>query len=385
MLQSLSTFQLLVWAFGVWLVAVNQTGMASASAEATVGPNSQRLPPISLRHLERLTDRTGIHEFAHGTVPWHENGYCAEDVARALVAVTLAERVTGRPEGRSLARTYLAYLEQSARPDGQIWNRRDKTLAEGDSYGRVLWGLGYAASFHPDREIAQPASQLFLRLLPRCEARLGPYPIARAYAVQGMAAFLAGNTNAAVLAALRRCAEANLAAFRRQSTANWKWFDATMTYDTGRLTIAMLLASEATGDANYRAAGLDSLHFLLATCFTNDSTMLTPVGNKGWFKQGGVPALFDQQPIDAASVVEACCLARHMTGDGRYAALARVAFDWFLGNNLRHAAMYDAMSDGCYDGLTEAGPNLNEGGESTIMYLIARCTLEELLKGKRHE
>ena len=65
--------------------------------------NFHQLPPISIRHLQTLTDATGIYEFAHGTVPWHENGYCAEDVARALAAVTLYEQVSDKSDGRPLA------------------------------------------------------------------------------------------------------------------------------------------------------------------------------------------------------------------------------------------------------------------------------------------
>jgi hypothetical protein len=91
------------------------------------------LPPISIQHLQTLTDATGIHEFAHGTIPWHENGYCAEDVGRALATVTLYEQVTGKTDGRPLARVYLAYLEQSLRYDGEIWNREHQTLASGDA------------------------------------------------------------------------------------------------------------------------------------------------------------------------------------------------------------------------------------------------------------
>jgi hypothetical protein len=359
--------------------------LAAEAAKKTVSKETYPLPTISLRHLQTLTDDTGIHEFARGTVPWHENGYCAEDVARALIAVTMCEQVTGKTDGRSLARTYLSYLQKSTREDGQIWNRAEKMLASGDSYGRVLGGLGHAASFHPDRSISKPAGELFQRLLPGYEKKLGDYPIARACAIQGMAGFLSKHSSADVRAALVRCADANLAAFQKHSAGNWKWFDATMTYDTGRLPIAMLLAFEVAGEPKYRQAGLASLDFLLTTCFEDNRTRLSLVGNKGWFKQGGAPARFDQQPIDASSIVEACALAWRITRDTKYFQCTRTAFEWFLGNNLKNAAMYDPVSAGCHDGLTEGGPNQNEGGESTIMYVIARCVLEELQKAKRHE
>ena len=340
------------------------------------------LPPLSIRHLQTLTDNTGIHEFARGTVPWHENGYCAEDVARALAAVTLYEQVTGKTDGRSLARVYFSYLNKSTREDGQIWNRKEKMMTSGDSYGRVLYGLGYAASFHPDPAISKPAGKLFERLLPCYEQKLGDYPSARACAIQGLAAYMSKHQSAAARSALLKCAEGNLAAFEQHSSGLWKWFGDSMTYDTGRLPLVMLLAFQATGEARFRQAGLDSLDFLLATCFPAKGTQLSLVGNKGWDKKEGTPARFDQQPIDAASVVEACVLAWRLTGEAKYSQRARTAFDWFLGNNVKQAAMYDPVSAGCHDGLTESGPNPNQGAESNIMYVIARCTIEQLLKAQ---
>jgi hypothetical protein len=84
-------------------------------------------------------------------------------------------------------------------------------------------------------------------------------------------------------------------------------------------------------------------------------------------------------------MVEACVLAANLTGNPEYSQRARTAFEWFLGNNVKQAMLYDSQSGGCRDGLTESGPNQNEGGESTIMYVIARCNLEELLNDIHHQ
>jgi hypothetical protein len=84
-------------------------------------------------------------------------------------------------------------------------------------------------------------------------------------------------------------------------------------------------------------------------------------------------------------MVEACAAAWQVTGDAKYARRARKAFEWFLGNNLGQVELYDPVSGGCRDGLGEKGANRNQGGESTIMYLIARCSLETLVHPLRHE
>ena len=362
-----------------------QPAIAAAQTTGGLQVAAYPLPPISIQHLQTLTDANGIHEFAHGTIPWHESGYCAEDVGRALAAITLYEQVTGKTDGRSLARVYLAYLEKSLRGDGEMWNREGRTIASGDAYGRILWGLGYAATFQADQTNRESADRLFERILPGWEKKLGNYPIARACAMQGLAAYLKSHSNPEARSALLHCADQNLLAFHQHSGQNWKWFDESMTYDSGRLPLSLLLVFQTTGDARIRDVGVASLDFLIATCFDAKSGQLSLVGNKGWFKKGGTPAKFDQQPIDAASMVEACVLAARITGKAEYAQRARTAFEWFLGNNARQAGLYDSQSAGCRDGLTVNGPNQNEGGESTIMYVIARCTLEDLLNDTRHK
>jgi hypothetical protein len=368
-----------------FLFFLEQPAVAWAQTTGELQVAACPLPPLSIQHLQTLTDATGIHEFAHGTIPWHENGYCAEDVGRALAAVTLYEQVTGKTDGRSLARVYLAYLQKSLRDDGEIWNRKDKTIASGDAYGRILWGLGYAASFQTDQINRESSARLFESILPGWGKKLGDYPIARACAMQGLAAYLSRYPNPDARIALLHCAEMNLLAFHKYSDQKWKWFDETMTYDSGRLPLSLLLTFQTTGDSRFRDVGLASLDFLIATCFDATGTQLSLVGNQGWFKKGGTPARFDQQPIDAASMVEACVLAARLTGNPEYSQRARTAFEWFLGNNAKQAVLYDSQSGGCRDGLTESGPNQNEGGESTIMYVIARCNLEDLLNDTRHK
>ena len=54
-----------------------------------------------LDHLQRLSDRRGIHEHASGTVPRQDCGYCTDDNARLLIVASRAGAVHG---ARSLAR-----------------------------------------------------------------------------------------------------------------------------------------------------------------------------------------------------------------------------------------------------------------------------------------
>ena len=84
----------------------------------------------------------------------------------------------------------------------------------------------------------------------------------------------------------------------------------------------------------------------------------------------------DEQPVDAAALVEALVEAYGATGEPRYARQAVRAFEWFLGRNHLGVAVYDAVSGGCHDGLGPDGLNANEGAESTLAYLQAVLALD---------
>ena len=91
--------------------------------------------------------------------------------------------------------------------------------------------------------------------------------------------------------------------------------------------------------------------------------------------KGGKPALYDQQPTDAAAMVEACAAAYRVTGLNVYKEKALKSFEWFLGNNINSAPVYDAAGGGSRDGLKESGVNNNEGAESSIAVVNSLVTL----------
>ncbi len=90
-----------------------------------------------------------------------------------------------------------------------------------------------------------------------------------------------------------------------------------------------------------------------------------------WAEEG------DEQPLDAAALVEALVEAHLATGEDRYGGQAVQAFEWFLGRNHLGVAVYDAATGGCHDGLGPDGLNANEGAESTLAYLQAALALDE--------
>ena len=53
----------------------------------------EELPRVRLDHLYRLTDDTGILEHAQFSVPQYDQGYTADDNARALILVVHLEKL----------------------------------------------------------------------------------------------------------------------------------------------------------------------------------------------------------------------------------------------------------------------------------------------------
>jgi hypothetical protein len=77
-------------------------------------------------------------------------------------------------------------------------------------------------------------------------------------------------------------------------------------------------------------------------------------------------------------MVETLAIAYKITKKPEYEKNSLIAFNWFLGNNTLNQIVYNDQTGGCHDGLGKDSINLNQGAESTISYLTARLTLEEL-------
>jgi hypothetical protein len=107
-----------------------------------------------------------------------------------------------------------------------------------------------------------------------------------------------------------------------------------------------------------------------------DGEQLRLVGHRGRRRGEARVVDGDEQPLDAAALVEAEVEAFRVTGDDRRARDAVRAFEWFLGRNRLRLAVYDFSTGGCHDGLGESSVNDNEGAESTLAYLQALLVLD---------
>lgn len=327
-----------------------------------------RIPDPPFEHLRRLSDQVGVFEHAQGAEAAQEHGYCTDDVARALVLVL---REPNPPEElRKLEAVYFTFLVRAALPGGRFHNRLSPPpeprfvdeVGSDDSNGRALWALGVAARAGTSPGLRRHALTLF----ERSAGFSSRSPRANAAAALGAVEVLGLDpANVSARELLGRAAS-RLGAVER--SAAWPWPEARLAYENARLPEARIAAGVALGDRPLLEEGLALLDWLAETETSGGRFSFTPHG--GWALGEPRPG-FDQQPIEAGAMADACARAFDATGDPRWADVCVRAAAWFLGANDLGAALYDETTGGCRDGLGAAGPNRNEGAESTLALISA--------------
>ncbi len=346
----------------------------------------EKLPPFTLRHLERLTDDFGVIQFAKHTKPDIRFGYCLDDNARALMVAVAAWERSQTKKVMNLVNIYLNFIEFVQRSNGRFANivSGERMLNEkeysDDAEGRALWALGFLLGSRALPEsIKKRAGVLFQKALPRIGTSRSLR--ARAFMALGLACYLGLHSSPKHKMILRKTADSLVRQFQRASSQNWQWFEDRLTYSNSKLPEALLEAYRITGKKTYLEIAERSLAFLLKISFESD--YLSPIGQRGWYRRFGKRARFDQQPEEASSLVQTLALAHRITKKEAYRKRTKKSFQWFLGKNHLGQNVYDETTGGCYDGLGKTALNINQGAESTITYLRARIAIEECMRDQK--
>jgi glycosyltransferase involved in cell wall biosynthesis len=361
-----------------------------------------QLPELNVNHVNALTDDTGMLQHAIFTVPNRGEGYTTDDNARALIfTVVLDQLGRDQPGMDCLGKTesvnpdwasrYLAFLEHAFDAKRRRFRNflgYDRRWVEDqgseDSHGRALWALGTVLARSANQGLRGAAGRLFEFSLPAAVEFHSPR--ACAYTMLGIQEYLhsyPGDRDAQRVrfALARRLQDM----YQKIRGPGWEWFEDILAYGNARLSQAMLLVGSACSDKQMLSAGLDSLDWLMKaqSCQTNGH--FVPIGSQGFYRQGGEPARFDQQPIEAAGAVAACLEAYRVTGDGRWRSYAWSAFNWFLGDNDLQVPLYDSVTGGCRDGLHPDRANENQGAESTLSFLMSLLEMHALQESGQKE
>jgi hypothetical protein len=325
--------------------------------------------------IERLADATGIMQHSRHSVPDPDHGYCVDDNARALILMHRAPDLDGalHDQWASVFADFVARAWNPARGRFRNFMSYDGVWLEEegseDSGGRALWSLGVTAA-----EARSPALRAWgLGLF---EDAAGPMraigsPRAIAFSILGAAALVERERDHAGALALAEAFAGRLAGLAAaEARSGWTWFEPVLAYDNGRLPEALLRAGLALGREEWIESGLATLRWL-ADLQTAPEGHFRGVGSESFGRAHAPPARYDQQPLEAQGMIEACAAAHAASGDGRWIEQAETAFAWFCGVNDGSVALADPASGECYDGLTPNGPNLNRGAESVLAYQLS--------------
>ncbi len=340
-------------------------------------PESDRghLPPPLFAHLRALTDRLGVWEHAKFSEPRVEHGFCTDDNARALVVVS--RQPQSGADLVDLSGIYLKFVLAARISSGHFHNRREAgggwidEVGSDDCQGRAWWALGTVAHRGPGAAMRAAGADAFAT----CASFGSQHLRANAYASLGAFEMLQADPRHSGAARLIEQSSGVIASAARSRIP---WPEIRLSYDNARLPEALLGAGAAMSDAKLTAIGIRLLEWLVGVETNGDHFSFAP--DHGWAPGEPRPG-FDQQPIEAWAMADACYRAWIITGDPVWKARVLDAARWLLGHNDTHLNLYDRITGGTCDGLMEHSVNQNRGAESTLAGLgalqaAARCESE---------
>ena len=345
------------------------------------------LPDISLDHMKRMTTDEGILQFSSLGIPHRLSGFTLDDNARAMIAMIMYYIQFGSSEALELIERYFVFIKYCQKPNGRFNNYVDSngefhgqnnyTNLE-DSNGRAIWALGYlicnAKHLSDDLvtkaiiSVSQSADWMLKLKSPR----------AISFAIKGLCYHNQYLKNQTLIDIVEELSDRLVAHYMSQVHEDWDWYESYLTYANGVMPEALLLAYELTGHDCYREVAIKTFDFLLSKTFKDGRIKV--ISNRGWLNMGNTNANFGEQPIDVAYTILALDTFYKVLGEEKYKVYAKAAFEWFLGNNHLGQIIHNPLSGGCYDGLEEDHPNLNEGAESTVCYLMSRLVVESYVE-----
>jgi glycosyltransferase involved in cell wall biosynthesis len=336
------------------------------------------LTSLRTDHLLTLVDDVGIIQHAHGVIPNRDSGYCVDDTARLAVVSLALSRRGDEQVWTSILYRALAFLHAAADEGGMhnfmSYDRRwlDEPHV-GDHVGRSVWALGEILATAWIPAVVVPARDLLER---HVRALAGDVSLrTAAYTVLGLSRLDADRLDLRARSLLERLTEQLADAYRRTAADGWRWFEDELTYDNARLSQALLSGGHVLGRDDLSELGLESLRWLGDECGLEDGHLRLP-GHHGRRRDEAAPGAGDEQPLDAAALIEAELTAFAVTRETEHGIRATHAFEWFLGRNHLERPLYDFATGGCSDGLGEDALNQNEGAESTLALHRAALLLD---------
>lgn len=338
---------------------------------------------LSLQYLKTMTGPYGLYQHATKRVPLLSEGYCTDDNARAVqTLVRLGEKMTikDRSEVEMLLDRYWNFVWEAQEKPGILFNFRDvagRWLPDGrsdDMYARVIRACTTVLSHDWNMKRRHQAEELLRQLFSKARTFTSLRGWAEVLvALAGLPTNSIAHDASNALAA--QGAEFLMNAWEHNASWQWAWFEPVMTYGNALLPHGLLSLHALTNNKT----ALDILHksadFLIAT--TVREGQFVPVGSRGWYPRGQAPAVDNQQPIEAGTMIDFLLEYYRVFSDRVSLATVLAPYLWFFGQNTNGIVMANSSLGACMDGLFLDGPNPNYGAESMLAYLWAEVRLAE--------
>lgn len=339
-------------------------------------------PEINLDHLIRMTDSTGLYHHAIGSIPNYNEGYCTDDNARALLLTVLLEEANeDTAKIYELSGRYSAFVNYAFNKETKhfrnfmSYDRRwIEDVGSDDCQGRSIWALGTCAGRSKASNFHMWGAQLFNQVIPLAEEFTSPR--AWAFSLLGINEYFKRMSGDSIANQIRETLTNRLTnLFDSVADEEWFWLEEILSYDNAVIPRALIVSGKWTGNEKAFDIGIKSLRWLLKTQ-TSESGYFRPIGSNGFYLKSGNRAKFDQQPIEAYSMLSACLEASRATDDRIWQESARMIFEWFLGINDLGIPLYNTRTGGCHDALHVDRINQNQGGESTLAFLLSLVEMQ---------
>lgn len=312
--------------------------------------------------LDSLLDDFGVWQHTNRGVLNKEEGYALDDSARALIVYILFKN-------DKAARICLTYLEKSVK-EHQFIGFFDKDRKEvvfpssDDAFGLAVWALSFAIknSFE----------------VQRCEAILSKIDIdsvihsnhtrAIAYLLLSYS-YLNNREKADTLYSVLK---------EKFESVSGGWFEDHLYYGNAVIPYALLIYINAFGIKNDASENILTTSIRTLEKEMKIGVIPSPVGNRKWHQIGAhYRDVYGQQPIDAGYMVLMYVELFKYSKKELDLDKAKDWMEWFYGNNIWKKSMISDLG-ACSDGLDEGGISENHGAESTIVYLWAKKSLEQV-------
>jgi len=324
------------------------------------------------KHFMQMTDEIGILQFSIKDNPDPMSGYTLDDNARALIA-TLFMGEKGYP----YACRFVDFMTKTQQDDGRWFNfflngKYFSTFDSEDSVGRAFLACS-AGTISSWPDISNSCSKMINRVFPRISFFSSPRAIA--YILVGLCKGKFSCSEKELHKMVNRLSNFLINLYQIKRSKNWLWFEDYLTYCNAILPHALFCVYAFNNDKKALKIANESLNFLNDLLFSKG--YLNIVGNQGWYHRNGTMPVFDQQPVDAASIALANWDAYHIIGKKEYLYLANLAHQWYRGKNIHGIWVYNETTGGCYDALTKDGINLNQGSEAVLSLLLSDLIVEQ--------